>query len=82
VEGKTYSVLLTSEVDDNEAAGKQRLASISKAVSSCLSVSGKEENNSFGNPTISFIKGKALITLNLTSIDDKYNTCLTIEKIK
>ncbi|MGZ8545693.1 MAG: hypothetical protein ACXWV0_10370 [Flavisolibacter sp.] len=81
-DGKKLSIFLMADSDENEEDGKERFNAFAKSIAACLSLTGVDDTNSFGHPTLTFTKGNARIILLLTPIDDKYNTSLTIEKIQ
>lgn len=76
---RTYIHLMTDPYDNEEAA-RQAFLAHGKEVGNCFSLTGTDDTNSFGQPTLNFLKGNAKITLLMTPIEDKYYLTLTIEK--
>lgn len=78
VERKNISLMLSAGTDETEAEGMKRFRAVSKELASCLSLTGKEEKDSFENPVTVFTSKGAKFTLKLTAMDGKYNTNMTV----
>ncbi len=81
-DGKKLYISLLTDSEENEEAGKQKFDAFAKEIAACFSVTGVDDTNSFGHPTLTFTKGNAKLILLLTPIDEKYYVSLNIEKVK
>ncbi len=81
-DGKKLHISLLTDSEENEEAGKQKFNAFAKEIAACFSVTGTDDTNSFGQPTLTFTKGNAKLVLLLMPIEEKYYVSLNIEKIK